>query len=107
MTSSSRDSLSLKHRFVISIALAILISGSPPGSAQRPGLEDGEWRYLGGDSGSTRSAPMLDQINADNFSDLEVAFTWVGIQQVGVDCRRSRDISCSISEPTVNGLGSC
>ena len=40
---------------------------------------DGEsaWRYWGGDAGQTRYAP-LDQINAENFSKLEVAWTWRG-----------------------------
>ena len=44
--------------------------------AQRlPGTENGEWRYLGGDAGHTRSSP-LDQINGGNFADLEVAWIW-------------------------------
>ena len=40
---------------------------------------DGEsaWRYWGGDAGQTRYAP-LDQINAENFSKLEVAWIWRG-----------------------------
>jgi quinoprotein glucose dehydrogenase len=42
-----------------------------------PGTENGEWRYLGGDAGHTRSSP-LDQINGDNFGDLEIAWTWRG-----------------------------
>jgi len=47
-------------------------------SAQLAGVENGEWRYLGGDAGHTRSAPQLNQINATNFSDLEVAWIWRG-----------------------------
>ena len=47
-------------------------------AAQRlTGTENGEWRYLGGDAGHTRSSP-LDQINGDNFADLEVAWLWRG-----------------------------
>ncbi|MBO6575894.1 MAG: PQQ-binding-like beta-propeller repeat protein [Rhodothermales bacterium] len=34
-----------------------------------------EWTHWGADEGSTRYAP-LDQIDADNFLDLEVAWTW-------------------------------
>ncbi len=60
------------------LALVALMGVPTTGSAQQPGVENGEWRYLGGDAGSTRSAPMLDQINASNFSDLEVAWTWRG-----------------------------
>jgi quinoprotein glucose dehydrogenase len=37
------------------------------------GTTAGEWRTYGGDLGSTRYAP-LDQINADNFKTLEVAW---------------------------------
>ena len=55
------------------LALAVLLGVPWLGSAQRTGLENGEWRYSGGDAGNTRSAPMLDQINASNFSDLDVA----------------------------------
>jgi quinoprotein glucose dehydrogenase len=43
--------------------------------AQLPGTENGEWRYLGGDAGHTRSS-TLDQINASNFEDLEVDWIW-------------------------------
>ena len=46
--------------------------------AQRlPGTENGEWRYLGGDAGHTRSSP-LNQINATNFADLETQWIWRG-----------------------------
>src|SRR5688500_6501370 len=37
----------------------------------------GEWRYIGGDVQHTRYSP-LDQITADNFTSLEVAWTWRG-----------------------------
>ena len=37
------------------------------------GAKDGEWRSWGGDSGNTRYSP-LDQINAANFNQLEVAW---------------------------------
>tara|TARA_B100000686_G_C16771288_1_gene965326 strand:+ start:433 stop:2556 length:2124 start_codon:yes stop_codon:yes gene_type:complete len=47
-------------------------------SAQLPGLENGSWKYLGGDAGHTRASPHLNQINAENFADLEVAWTWRG-----------------------------
>ena len=37
------------------------------------GTENGEWRSYGGDIANTRYSP-LDQINAENFGDLEVAW---------------------------------
>ena len=60
------------------LALAAVLHVGPDSSAQTPGLENGEWRYLGGDAGHTRSAPALNQINASNFSDLQVAWIWRG-----------------------------
>ena len=37
----------------------------------------GEWRYIGGDSSHTRYLP-LDQINATNFENLQIAWIWRG-----------------------------
>ena len=37
------------------------------------GTTDGEWRTYGGDLSNTRYAP-LDQIHAENFGDLEIAW---------------------------------
>ncbi|HJO11853.1 MAG: PQQ-binding-like beta-propeller repeat protein [Gammaproteobacteria bacterium] len=34
-----------------------------------------DWQYIGGDAGHTRSTP-LNQINAANFEDLEIEWTW-------------------------------
>ena len=53
------------------IALGFFL-GSDPASAQH-GATDGEWRTWAGDLGATRHGP-LDQIDADNFGDLEVAW---------------------------------
>jgi quinoprotein glucose dehydrogenase len=52
-----------------------------PVSARQPaptlvrGNAPGEWRYWGADAWSTRYSP-LDQINASNFSQLQVAWRW-------------------------------
>jgi len=45
--------------------------------AQERGAPNSEWRYWGSDQWSTRYA-SLDQINASNFEDLEVAWIWRG-----------------------------
>ena len=37
------------------------------------GAKNGEWRSYGGDTGNTRYSP-LDQINASNFNNLEIAW---------------------------------
>ena len=58
------------------LTAAILLLASTLASAQSlPGTENGEWRYLGGDAGHTRSSP-LDQINRTNFENLEVKWVW-------------------------------
>ena len=62
-----------------SFAISILILCLPFNSySQLGGVENGQWRYLGGDAGHTRAAPQLDQINSSNFADLEVAWIWRG-----------------------------
>src|SRR5690606_24885809 len=58
------------------VALSISAAARQPSSVQ-PGTENGEWRYWGGDAGNTRYAP-LDQINAENFNKLQVAWVWRG-----------------------------
>ena len=62
-----------------SLLVSLLFIGSLalPVSAQDRGNREGEWRYIWGDAWSTRYSP-LDQINADNFEDLEVAWFWRG-----------------------------
>jgi glucose dehydrogenase len=60
------------------IAIALFVGGIPLASAQLRGVENGEWRYLGGDAGNTRAAPQLDQIDASNFAELQVAWIWRG-----------------------------
>src|SRR3984893_3109827 len=55
-----------------SVAVACLLWATMPASAQS-GAKNGEWWTYGGDLASTRYSP-LDQIKADNFSKLEVAW---------------------------------
>ncbi len=54
------------------ILAACLFSTAIPARAQS-GAKNGEWRTYGGDLGSTRYS-ALDQINAENFSKLQVAW---------------------------------
>ena len=55
-------------------ALAAALFVSTHALAQAPGTADGEWHFIGGDSAHTRYSPA-DEIDADNFADLEEA--WV------------------------------
>lgn len=59
-------------RSVAAIAACLLVAA--PAAAQR-GAADGQWASYGGDDGSTKYAP-LDQIDAGNVDQLEVAWTW-------------------------------
>ena len=58
-------------------AAAVLAAApvAPAAATAQSGAENGQWRYYGGDAGSTRYAP-LDQIDRDNVADLEVAWRW-------------------------------
>ncbi|MFP6584354.1 MAG: pyrroloquinoline quinone-dependent dehydrogenase [Candidatus Hydrogenedentota bacterium] len=53
----------------------LIVCVLPPASAQ---TTNGEWRSYGGDLASSKYSP-LDQINADNFSNLEIAFRWKSV----------------------------
>ena len=48
------------------------------GPWQTYGTENGEWRSYAGDIAGTKYSP-LDQIDAGNFSDLEIAWEWTSI----------------------------
>ncbi|RUA05012.1 MAG: hypothetical protein DSY84_00565 [Candidatus Neomarinimicrobiota bacterium] len=63
----------LRHipRLVLSLVGTLGLTVAP-GTAQQ-GAPNGEWPTYGGDLGHTRYS-ALDQIDADNFSDLEVAW---------------------------------
>ena len=54
-----------------------MLAGSLATVAQERGTPVGEWHFIGGDASHTRYSP-LDQINAENFEDLEVAWVWRG-----------------------------
>ena len=61
---------------VLTVAFSFLIPVSIFG-VQAPGTENGEWQYIGGDAGHTRYSPV-NQINADNFEDLQESWVWDG-----------------------------
>jgi quinoprotein glucose dehydrogenase len=57
------------------LALAAIAAAAALPHANGRGTQAGEWRYWGGDEGSTRYSP-LDQINAANVAKLEIAWRW-------------------------------
>jgi quinoprotein glucose dehydrogenase len=62
---------------VVALGITVLTgqSSAVQGAAKVRGNVPGEWRYWGADAWSTRYSP-LDQINAQNFGSLEVAWQW-------------------------------
>lgn len=57
--------------------LTLLIAAAT-GTAAQEGVQDGDWPSYGGDKGSTKYS-NLDQIDRDNFAELETAWTWRSI----------------------------
>ena len=56
-------------------AIAAILLGAGAAAPAQQGARDGEWRYYGGDSGSTKYSP-LDQIDRGNVADLDIAWRW-------------------------------
>jgi quinoprotein glucose dehydrogenase len=53
--------------------VALVFASSAMVASAQQGAQDGEWRHYGGDEANTRYSP-LDQINADNFNELELVW---------------------------------
>ncbi|HBD97172.1 MAG TPA: hypothetical protein DC060_03120, partial [Gemmatimonadetes bacterium] len=57
----------------LTLALGVLVTAPMAAGAQMPGVENGQWTFLGGDEGHTRYTPATE-IDASNFNSLEVAW---------------------------------
>ncbi len=55
--------------------LALLIVSMAFQAAAQRGAKNGEWRFYGGDAGTTKYSP-LDQISAANVKDLKIVWEW-------------------------------
>ena len=68
------------------------------------GEESTDWSAHGGDGRNSKYAP-LDQINADNFGDLEVAWTWESIEmEVAKENPRVRPAQFKATPLVVDGV---
>ena len=56
-------------------SLSVAAAGQQDGPWQTYGTENGEWRSYGGNIASQKYSP-LDQVDAGNFGDLEIAWRW-------------------------------
>src|SRR5450631_1314568 len=63
-----------KPQWILLLLLPLMWMQAPAGRAQQ-GAKNGEWRYYGGDSGTTKYS-TLDQINANNVKELKIAWEW-------------------------------
>ena len=82
----SKDSRHLTFpTLALLFAVVGLLTASTTFAQRLPGTENGEWRYLGGDAGHTRSS-SLDQINGNNFDDLEQLNVVVDFQKITQVC---------------------
>ena len=66
---------SILSNLFLAAALVAGVVATPVRADGQTGAADGEWRFYGGDAGSTRYSP-LDQINGDNVADLEIKWRW-------------------------------
>src|SRR5689334_22524552 len=57
------------------LIVAALLCFTPNRALAQHGATNGEWRFYGGDAGTTKYSP-LDQINASNVKELEIAWRW-------------------------------
>lgn len=71
---SPRFPSSVFSRFLVFTVLFSLVASAQAQHVNER-ADPADWKYIGGDAGHTRSTP-LDQINAANFEDLEVEWTW-------------------------------
>jgi quinoprotein glucose dehydrogenase len=65
---------SLKRVRLLTLCSLIVSLGVIPVGASN-GMRKGEWRFYGGDQGSSKYSP-LDQINRENVKNLKVAWSW-------------------------------
>ena len=60
--------------FLATVTILIVVPAGAQRSSQN-GTSNGEWRFYGGDAGTTKYSP-LDQINASNVKDLKIVWQW-------------------------------
>jgi glucose dehydrogenase len=61
--------------FAAWFACVLILGLTAMAAAGKDGVAKSEWRFYGGDQGSTKYSP-LDQINRENVQKLKVAWSW-------------------------------
>ena len=88
----------------LALALGALLAVPALAVAQERGNPYGEWRYQSADAWGTRYSP-LDQVNAENFEDLEVAWIWRGDNFGPAPSTRSRSTPTYIDGTLYGAVG--
>lgn len=97
-------------KLLISTFFTLLVFGFAPSANGQTGMTDGDWRYFGGDSGSSKYS-SLDQIGAENFAQLEIKWRWQSIdarfdlEQLKSEYPNLR-IGNDVPDVSINGLKS-
>jgi quinoprotein glucose dehydrogenase len=81
-------------KFFSAVVIAATVIGSAQAGAD-PSAEN--WRYYGGDFANTHYS-TLDQINAENFSDVSIAWRWKSIETEVME--NNRGVTSSQFKPT-------
>jgi len=63
----------LSRSLTVLLSVGVALAVAPRSARAQQGAKNGEWPTYGGDLGNTRYS-ALDQINADNFNKLEIAW---------------------------------
>ena len=80
----------MRQRLAVGLLLTIALSAASAIDAQQRGTSgpwqtydtsNGEWRSYAGDIGGRKYSP-LDQIDADNFADLELVWEWTSVDNI-------------------------
>ena len=66
----------------LAVAAAVIVATAPAHGQTR--VPDGEWHHFGRDGANTKYSP-LDQITAENFTDLEIAWRWTSLSRPVVE----------------------
>ena len=86
------------------VAVVLLVTSTSVQTLAQSLVPDGEWHAFGRDGANTKYSP-LDQITADNFGDLEIAWRWTSLSKAVVDSEeRIRTRQFHATPLMVNGL---
>ena len=74
----------LWRRVGVCVTAFLTLSVSAANAPAQSSVPDGEWHAFGRDGANTKYSP-LDQITAENFGDLEIAWRWTSLSKAVVD----------------------